>query len=165
MGAAGLVDPDNRRPVDYEIRAAALTELRGKLDNLGDRKTLLAGLLESWQDAKIKLAVTALLLDLRRMQEDLFDTGGYEALPIKGKKSERALGYFRNGGDERVAVLVARFPGLPDLDPDWSGTTASRPEGRWTDWLTGRRYEGGAIDLASLFEILPAVVLRQSETF
>ena len=89
----------------------------------------MAGLLESWQDAKIKLAVTALLLDLRRMQEDLFDTGGYEALPIKGKKSERALGYFRSGGDERVAVLVARFPGL----------------------------RGGAIDLASLFEILPAV--------
>ena len=165
MWDLSLVDPDNRRPINYEIRVAALTELRGKLDNLADRKRLLAGLLESWQDAKIKLAVTTLLLDLRRMQEDLFDTGGYEALPIKGQKSERALGYFRSGGGERVAVLVARFPGLRDLDPDWSGTTASLPEGRWTDWLTGRRYEGGAIDLASLFEILPAVVLRQSETF
>jgi (1->4)-alpha-D-glucan 1-alpha-D-glucosylmutase len=46
MWDLSLVDPDNRRPVDYEIRAAALTELRDKLDNPGDRKTLLAGLLE-----------------------------------------------------------------------------------------------------------------------
>jgi maltooligosyltrehalose synthase len=80
MWDLSLVDPDNRRPVDYEIRAAALTALRGQLDNMGDRKALLAGLLKSWQDAKIKLAVTMLLLDLRRMQEELFDTGGYEAL-------------------------------------------------------------------------------------
>ncbi len=129
MWDLSLVDPDNRRPIDYEIRVAALTELRGKLDNLGDRKRLLAGLLESWQDAKIKLAVTTLLLDLRRMQEDLFDTGGYEALPIEGQKSERALGYFRSGGGERVAVLVARFPGLRDLDPDWSGTNRQPARG------------------------------------
>jgi (1->4)-alpha-D-glucan 1-alpha-D-glucosylmutase len=160
MWDLSLVDPDNRRPVDYELRAAALTELRGKLDTVGDRKALLAAMLESWQDAKIKLAVTTLLLDLRRTQEAMFDTGGYEALTIEGQKSERVLGYMRSGGGERVAVFVARFPGLRDLDPDWSGTTASLPEGRWTDWLTGRRYEGGTIDLASMFETLPAMVLR-----
>jgi (1->4)-alpha-D-glucan 1-alpha-D-glucosylmutase len=155
-----LVDPDNRRPIDYEIRATALAELRGKLDNMEDRRAGLAGLLESWQDAKIKLAITTLLLELRSMQAALFDTGGYEALTIEGDKSEQALGYFRHRGSERLAVFVARFPGLRDLDPDWSGTTANLPDGRWTDWLTGRRYEGGAINLASLFETLPAVVLR-----
>jgi (1->4)-alpha-D-glucan 1-alpha-D-glucosylmutase len=82
----------------------------------------------------------------------------YEALTIEGEKSDRALGYLRRGGGGRVAVFVARFPGLRDLDPDWSGTTASLPEGRWTDWLTGRRYDGGTIDLADLFATLPAVV-------
>jgi (1->4)-alpha-D-glucan 1-alpha-D-glucosylmutase len=127
---------------------------------MGDRNALLAGLLESWHDAKIKLAITTLLLDLRRRQEELFDNGGYEALTIEGEKSERALGYLRSGGGGRVAVFVARFPGLRDLDRDWSGTTANLPEGHWTDWLTGRRYEGGTIGLASLFETLPAVVLR-----
>ena len=99
----------NRRPVDYELRAAALTELRDKLEECGDRKALLAGLLENWQDAKIKLAVTTLLLDLRRTQEALFETGGYEALTIEGEKSERALGYMRSGGGERVAVSLLAF--------------------------------------------------------
>ena len=163
MWDLSLVDPDNRRPVDYERRAATLTELRGKLDTMGDRKALLAEMLESWQDAKVKLAVTTLLLDLRRMQEALFETGGYEALTIEGQKSERVLGYMRSGGGESVAVLVARFPGLRELDPNWSGTTVSLPDGRWTDWLTGHHFEGGAVNLANLFETLPAVVLVQPD--
>ena len=166
MWDLSLVDPDNRRPVDYEIRAAALTELRRQAGQPGrPQEAVEPG---CWRVGRTRRSsspsprccwicaacrrICSTPVAMRRCQS-------------RGQKSERALGYFRSGGGERVAVLVARFPGLRDLDPDWSGTTASLPEGRWTDWLTGRRYEGGAIDLASLFEILPAVVLRQSETF
>ena len=80
-----LVDPDNRRPVDFPVRAAALNQLRQKLTNIGDREAVMSGLFESWQDARIKLAVNTLLLDLRRMQEDLFATGCYEALTRGGE--------------------------------------------------------------------------------
>ena len=160
MWDLSLVDPDNRRPVDYQVRAAALNELRRKLKNVDGREAVMSGLLESWQDARIKLAVTTLLLDLRRMQEDLFATGGYEALTIEGAKADQALGYLRSGGSERLAVFVARYPGLRDVDPDWSGTMASLPEGCWTDWLTGRSFKGGSVAMAGLFATLPAVVLR-----
>ena len=79
------------------------------------------------------------------MQEDLFATGGYEALTIVGAKADQALGYLRSGGGERLAVFVARYPGLRDVGPDWSGTMASLSEGRWTDWLTGRSFKGGSV--------------------
>jgi maltooligosyltrehalose synthase len=49
---------------------------------------------------------------------------------------------------------------LRDVDPDWSGTMASLPEGRWTDWLTGRSFEGGSVAMTGLFATLPAVVFR-----
>ena len=160
MWDLSLVDPDNRRPVDYQVRTAALNELRRKLKNVDGREAVMSGLLESWQDARIKLAVTTLLLDLRRMQEDLFATGGYEALTIEGAKADQALGYLRSGGSERLAVFVARYPGLRDVDPDWSGTMASLPEGCWTDWLTGRSFKGGSVAMAGLFATLPAVVFR-----
>ncbi len=160
MWDLSLVDPDNRRPVDYQVRASALNELRHKLTNVGGREAVMSELFESWQDARIKLAVTTLLLDLRRMQEDLFATGGYEALTIVGAKADQALGYLRSGGGEGLAVFVARYPGLRDVDPDWSGTMASIPEGRWTDWLTGRSFKGGSVAMADLFATLPAVMLR-----
>ena len=155
-----LVDPDNRRPVDYAVRQSALADLAPQLEAPGGRGAVLAGLLQHWHDGRIKLAVTLLLLDLRREQEALFAGGGYEAITIDGAKSDQALGYLRAAGDERLLVLVARFPGLRETDPDWGDTVAQVPEGSWVDWLSGRRVAGGAVPLGTLFETLPAVVLR-----
>ncbi|MGI4747496.1 MAG: malto-oligosyltrehalose synthase [Janthinobacterium lividum] len=156
-----LVDPDNRRPVDYTVRETALADLEPRLEHVEGRGSLLGELLQNWHDGRIKLAVTALLLDLRRTQEALFSTGSYEPVAIEGGKSDQALGYIRSTGDQRLVVLVARYPGLREADPDWGDTTAMLPDGRWTDWLSGRTIEGGqAMKLAELFDVLPAVVLR-----
>ena len=155
-----LVDPDNRRPVDYAVREAALADLLPRLADLDARGPLLATLLAGWQDGRIKLAVTHLLLDLRRRDEALFADGGYEPLAIEGPKSDQALGYARSHGESRLLVVLARYPGLRDADPDWGDAVAQLPPGRWTDWLTGRRIEGGAVPLAALFASLPAAVLR-----
>ncbi len=155
-----LVDPDNRRPVDYAVREAALADLLPGLANLDGRGPLLAGLLAGWQDGRIKLAMTHLLLDLRRRDEALFAEGGYEPLAIEGAKSDQALGYARIHGESHVLVLVARYPGLRDADPDWADTGALLPPGLWLDWLTGRRVEGGTVPLATLFAHLPVAVLQ-----
>ncbi len=155
-----LVDPDNRRPVDYRVREAALADLLPRLADPDARSPLLAGLLTDWQDGRIKLALTHLLLDLRRQDEALFADGGYEPLAIEGAKSDQALGYARSHGDSRLLVLFARYPGLRDADPDWGDATVQLPPGHWTDWLSGRRIEGGPVPLATLFASLPVVVLR-----
>ncbi len=157
-----LVDPDNRRPVDYPAREAALAGLLPELADIDGRGSRLAALLETWQDGSIKLAVTHLLLDLRRRHPDLFGEGGYEPVTVEGTKSDRALGYVRSHGDARLLVLVARYPGLREMDPSWDDTTATLPPGRWTDWLTGRSHEGGTIALDAAFATLPVAVLQAS---
>ena len=68
-----MVDPDNRRPVDFELRQRMLAEIMG-----ADRGTPLRDSLGNWQDGKIKLAIAAALLRCRREHVDLFRQGSYE---------------------------------------------------------------------------------------
>ncbi|MCQ8277595.1 malto-oligosyltrehalose synthase [Acetobacteraceae bacterium KSS8] len=160
MWDLSLVDPDNRRPVDYARREAALDALHARLDNMEGRATLIRDLLEDWQDGRIKLAVTHLLLRLRAEKPGLFAEGSYDPLTIEGTRAERAIGFSRAEGEDRLIVLAARYPGVRDADPDWDGTSAELPPGRWRDLLTGRTTEGGAAALSTLFEILPVAVLQ-----
>ena len=156
-----LMDPDNRRPVDYALRQDALSELSRALSDPDGRAGLMADLMEGWQDGRIKLAVTALLLDLRRRLPTLFADGGYEPLPVEGARAERAIAYGRKEGDDRVLVLVARYPGQRDADPGWDDTTVALPEGRWVDLLGGGAFDGGdRVPIEQLFGALPALVLR-----
>ncbi len=159
MWDLSLVDPDNRRPVDYPRRDLALSALQPMLADVSARGALMRSLLEGWQDGRIKLAVTALLLGLRRERPGLFAEGGYEPLAIDGARSERALGYVRQLGEQRLAVLVARYPGVRESDPDWADSAAVLPDGDWTDLLSGRRFEGGVLRLDGAFSVLPALVL------
>jgi (1->4)-alpha-D-glucan 1-alpha-D-glucosylmutase len=154
-----LVDPDNRRPVDYATRERALSELLPALAEPSRRGAAMTTLLAGWQDGRIKLAVTALLLGLRRESPSLFAEGGYEPVAIEGERADRALGYLRRLDEDRLAVLVARFPGVRESDPDWAGTVASLPDGRWTDLLSGRILDGGPVSLDDAFGVLPALVL------
>jgi len=157
-----LVDPDNRRPVDFEARRQALCPI---LQTAAERsQAAMRHLLDHWRDGRIKLAITALLLSLRKQQEALFARGSYEALTITGKKSEFSLGFNRAAGDAGIAVLIARYPGLREADPDWGDAAATLPVGSWTDVFTGRCFEGGdrALPLAEIFSALPAAVLVKS---
>jgi (1->4)-alpha-D-glucan 1-alpha-D-glucosylmutase len=163
MWDLSLVDPDNRRPVDYGVREAALAELGPRLSDIDGRGALMGMLLEGWQDGRIKLAVTAMLLELRRKLPALFAEGSYEPLPVEGVKAERVIGYGRTEAAERLLVLVARYPGLREADPDWGNTAVTLPQGHWVDQLTGTVLEGGgSVAAGTLFAILPALVLRQA---
>jgi (1->4)-alpha-D-glucan 1-alpha-D-glucosylmutase len=76
-----LVDPDNRRPVDFRVRSQALDELltRGQADDLA---SLCQELLREYHDGRIKLWVTMCALNLRRKHKELFQRGNYVPLQV-----------------------------------------------------------------------------------
>ncbi len=102
-----LVDPDNRRPVDFAHRQRLLLELKEK--HRENPVKLWSDLLVGWKDGRIKLLVSHLLLDLRRRFPDLFLKGGYWSLPEEWESESAVLGFFRVREDQAVLVAVPRF--------------------------------------------------------
>ncbi len=158
MWDLSLVDPDNRRPVDYSSRSAVLQEIEGGFE--ADRRETMRRLYAGWRNGAVKLAVTTALLGLRREKQGLFADGAYEAVEIVGDGAENAIGFTRTGTDDQVIVLVARLPAARE-DRDWSARVAGLPAGRWLDVLTGTIHEmdGGELPLARIFADLPVAVL------
>ena len=152
-----MVDPDNRRPVDFEARAAALDTVLADLE--GDRAGTLATYAASWQDGRVKLATTAVLLDLRRDHAALFADGDYEPLPGSGPEADSLCAFRRRVDGDDIVVAVARFPGRREEAGFAADTALMLPEGRWREALTGARFDGGVVAARSLFAVLPAAVL------
>jgi (1->4)-alpha-D-glucan 1-alpha-D-glucosylmutase len=112
-----LVDPDNRRPVAFDVRQHALAE-----------RHRIQALVDCWPDGRIKLALIARLLRLRALLPDVFANGDYQALAVTGARSAHALAFLRRGGGQLVLVVAGRLmlPGLQDSsglapDPVWWG--------------------------------------------
>lgn len=138
-----LVDPDNRRPVDFDLRARLLAAgpapLVGGLDDEG----------------AAKLHVTSTALRLRRDRPELFTT--YAAVPVSGDAADHALAFDRGG-----AVTVAtRLPLGLTARGGWGDTRLSLPEGRWRDALTGRVTEGVLADLLDTYPV--ALLVREDD--
>ncbi len=152
-----LVDPDNRRAVDYREREAALADLAPRLDRKEGRAELLESLLATACDGRIKLAVTALLLALRRDYPKLFSEGSYHPIETTGEDADWAVGFVRSVGKQRIAVVAARFPASREAKSDWRAQ-AQMPEGDWFDVLRARPFDARA-PLAEWFGALPFTVL------
>lgn len=102
-----LVDPDNRRPVDYDRRRALLTEIKSLFVGAEDTWAAAArGLLDRQADGCTKLYVTWRMLGLRRDYPDLFRHGRYQALVVHGPRAEHLCAYARVD-DEHAAIVVA----------------------------------------------------------
>jgi len=158
MWDLSLVDPDNRRPVDYELRERVRDSLEPSLQS--DPAATLHDLLVDWRDGRIKLAIVTMLLRLRTAHPVLFAEGSYEPLTIGGEKTDRIIGFIRSGDNTQVAVLVARYPGLREADPGWEGSAISLPAGDWRDIFSGQTIGGNrAVEPSALFGLLPAAVL------
>ncbi|MGB0099685.1 MAG: malto-oligosyltrehalose synthase, partial [Nocardioides sp.] len=126
-----LVDPDNRRPVDFEHRAAVL-----------------AG--EAGDDAADKLHITCTALTLRRERPELFES--YAPVPASGPAAAHVLAFDRGG-----AITVAtRLPAGLTAAGGWADTRLDLPAGRWHDVLTGRDTTG---ELADLLATHPVALL------
>ena len=104
-----LVDPDNRRPVDYAARKEALAALEPLLA-AEDAGAGARELLEHWEDGRVKLYATAKVLRFRRARSDLFGRGDYAPLPVRGG-DERFLAFRRSLGAEQAVVVVPRLCG------------------------------------------------------
>ena len=152
-----LVDPDNRRPVDFVRREAELAELACLLEVPEQRLSLFKTLMHEWRDGRVKLATTALLLALRRKEPELFNFGNYQPIVIEGDRSDWAFGYVRARGEQRLAVLIARYPAHREAEPEWSAV-ARLPEGRWFDLFRGRSAVAG-LPLRDWLHPLPFAVL------
>jgi (1->4)-alpha-D-glucan 1-alpha-D-glucosylmutase len=137
-----LVDPDNRRPVDYQRR-------RRLLAALADDPDAAVGL-----DAE-KLLVTSHALRLRRDHPDWF-AAGYTPLSCEGPTAEHAVAFVR--GDHAVTV-VTRLPAGLRRRGGWADTVLPLPEVHWRDVLTGVRHAGTRPPLAELTRRLPVALL------
>jgi (1->4)-alpha-D-glucan 1-alpha-D-glucosylmutase len=115
-----LVDPDNRRPVDYGLRLKMLKDLDARKESFRE-------LMDRWPDGTVKLFITQRLLQLRAEDPDLFASGGYEPLPVSGAKSDCVCAFARIQGCRAVVAIVARFPFRRSQDPEWHDTTVAIP--------------------------------------
>ncbi|MEJ2860011.1 malto-oligosyltrehalose synthase [Actinomycetospora flava] len=152
-----LVDPDNRRPVDFALRRRLLERLDGgwtpAFENTGsDDPDDLAG---------TKLAVVSAALRLRRFRPELFD--GYAPLPASGVSADHAVAFARGGpaGRERLVAVATRLPVGLAAAGGWRDTALPLPGGAddWTDVITGRPVEGSAPALGRVLDRFPVALL------
>ena len=159
-----LVDPDNRRPVDYRTRMELLEDLAALLEQ--NRCTAIFEMLENWRDGRIKLAVIATLLAYRRDHPQLFAQGNYEPLMATGSRADQICAFARCYEEDAVVVAAARFPLRCDAERDWTGTEIPWPRsasdvGHWRDLFSGRGIErsGESVDVEPVLGGMPIAVL------
>ena len=155
-----LVDPDNRRPADYDLGTRRVRDRRSVREKL-----------ERWQDGAIKAAVTRAGLAVRNAWPDLFRKGAYLPLQAIGSRAAHAVAFARSSGDATAVFAAARWyatlcrSGLPD-PAVWDDTALDVPPitGRWRNVLTGASVsaapgERTRVRLAELFDQLPFAIL------
>ncbi len=143
-----LVDPDNRRPVDYAQRLALLNGLA--------RQPVPASL-----DAE-KLLVTTRALQLRREHPEWFGTSSvYAPLPVS---TDHAVAFARgsSGTEPQVITVATRLALRLAASGGWGDSTVDLPGPEWTDILTGRDFPDGTTELATLLADLPVALLIRS---
>jgi (1->4)-alpha-D-glucan 1-alpha-D-glucosylmutase len=110
-----LVDPDNRRQVDYAVRMAALKELKAREIEVGAAQ-LVRELLDMREDGRIKLYLIYRLLGYRRRHGELFRLGDYLPLEVLGARERHLCAFARRGAGKTVLAAAARF--LTTLAPE-----------------------------------------------
>jgi (1->4)-alpha-D-glucan 1-alpha-D-glucosylmutase len=151
-----LVDPDNRRPVDFAMR-------RRELADGGQDWRHLA---ENWPDGRIKLALTRELLRLRHRFGDLFQRGAYEPLAATGPHADHVIAFARTSKRQRLIVAIGRhFCPLTDggrqWPTGWDGVVEPEPKGSYEYLIGGNRGQRtNTLSLAEMFRDVPVAVVR-----
>jgi (1->4)-alpha-D-glucan 1-alpha-D-glucosylmutase len=171
-----LVDPDNRRPVDWAQRRRLLDELIAATQAAPDRAAFAEELVKSKDDGRIKLFVIREALACRRAHAAVFQQGEYRALETEGPLAEHVCGFARLAGGRAVLTLVPRLlarrglDGLPLGRTYWEeGTSVVLPPEvgtTFTNPMTGSRVTagGGRLALADAFASLPVALLISEGT-
>jgi (1->4)-alpha-D-glucan 1-alpha-D-glucosylmutase len=171
-----LVDPDNRRPVDFGKRMMLLEELKQREKE--DRAALVQDLLARWVDGKIKLYVTYKGLSFRQSHKSLFEEGSY--VPIDGSDGARdhICAFARQKGESRALVVVPRLitkllraERPPVGEETWGSNALVLPEDTLDSWinvLTGEELkvlhvkQEKRLRLANVFGSFPLALLAPS---
>jgi len=163
-----LVDPDNRRPVDYAKRSSALDHIQTEWQKQPAK--LIETLLENREDGHIKLFLMLRGLAARNYFRNVFRSGTYHPVTVTGEHAERVIAFVRHKGEHTVITLVPRFltglvqPGTLPLGKEvWGNTALDLPNSAaatWKNWLTDESVELGDTPLmGDLFKTFPLALL------
>jgi (1->4)-alpha-D-glucan 1-alpha-D-glucosylmutase len=168
-----LVDPDNRRPVDYSVRTTALRALRRRRPS----RRLATDLLETAGDGRIKLYVTQRTLACRQEMSALFADGDYVSLPVAGSRQNHVVAFARRSDDQEVIVAVPRLTASLARSDDpaplgdvWGDTrltfTDSSDDVQYRDVFTGEINvaQDAHLQVADLFAAFPVALLVRSDS-
>ncbi|WP_274424052.1 malto-oligosyltrehalose synthase [Chelativorans sp. YIM 93263] len=154
-----MVDPDNRRPVDFALRQGLLKEVHG----------LSAGeAMERWREGVTKLWLLQKLLRLRKENAELFADGGYEPLQVSGDKAQHVIAFARVLEGKRVVVAVPRLVlrHCKSAKKSWISSAFARTQlplpthaGGYKT-LSEKTVDGGEAALSTLWAELPVAVLK-----
>lgn len=144
-----LVDPDNRRPVDFGLRCRLLSELAGlRAEGAWQRRS----------EGMPKLWLIHRALGLRRRHPEWFDAGSYKPLFASGAKADHVVAFIRAG---KAVTVVPRL--ILGVNGDWVGTTLDLPPGGWRNELTDEQFDSTSVQLAELFRKFPVALLTRME--
>jgi len=161
-----LVDPDNRRPVDYARRQALLAEIDDAVAR--DGLSAVAGRLSTGPiDDRLKLFATTMMLRFRRDEHAIFEDGAYQPLATGGAHGQRLFAFARSAGGRHAVVVVPRLTAA--FDGDWRDSWVELPAPGCQNVFTGECLDEGpavlsggpAIRAADLFRHFPIALLRR----
>ena len=172
-----LVDPDNRRPVDYDTLRQRLHKVQAAAQTGEVPAEAMAAMRDELADGRLKLLCTWRLLQLRRQYPALFRDGAYHPLHAQGDKTEHCVAYTRQDATHCCLTIASRLlHRLCGGDPQslvggacWGQTALTLPSGpaRWTDCITGRHFEpdaDGRLRIGDVLRDLPAAVLMPADS-
>jgi len=169
-----LVDPDNRRPVDWTHRRRALGELQATIAAAADRAALTQELVKTREDGRVKMYLIRESLAFRARRRALFETGDYRPLEVHGAWAEHVCAFARVGHGGAALTVIPRLLARrgPDTLPHglgyWADTWLELPAdliGRYTNVLTGESLEstparaGGALPVGAVLAAFPVALL------
>jgi (1->4)-alpha-D-glucan 1-alpha-D-glucosylmutase len=168
-----LVDPDNRRAVDFPQRVRHLKELKRKKSKKPG--ALASQLLSNWEDGRLKLLVICQALNFRKNNLKLFLEGEYLPLTPAGDRRQEVVAFARRHGKDwalaavgRFFTRIAPFGEPPTGERGWGNRTLELPRpapSRWLNVLTGETLEASGpqraktLALPRIFQSLPVALL------
>jgi len=156
-----LVDPDNRRQVDYALRRRLLGELRTRMHS--DRVALCREMMEAWQDGRPKLYVTHVGLCARQDFADAFKHGEYIPVPASGARAEHVVAFARRGGGSTLLTVVPRLVAtLGSAGWDDTALPGDVVAGRWRNLFTGEELD--QLRIADVLANFPVALLLRLST-
>ncbi|MEG5001141.1 malto-oligosyltrehalose synthase [Microcoleus sp. B4-D4] len=162
------VDPDNRRPVDFDRRIQVLQEIKQQAKT--DILQLVEDLIATREDARIKLFLTARLLEARKEYLEVFKSGDYQSLQVVGTFKDNVVAFARSFGDTTVIVVAPRFltgvvkpAEIPIGKQVWKDTNLVLSEQMpsvWKDAITNQLVESnGTLEIGDALGYFPAALL------